>query len=329
MPVLLNEADVRRCLDVASLVPLMRETLAAFSRRETEQPVRSSIEIRPGSRFYGVMPAYVPPLAGQPGALGLKSVAFYPENEATDLPTHLATILLLDPDTGALEAILDGRLITELRTAAVSAVSVDLLARPGAAVLAMLGSGVQARSHLAAIAHVRDLREVRVWSRRATSAERFVREMAGTVPAPLTAAATASDAVRGADLVVTVTSAVEPILRGEWLEPGMHLCVVGSSAATMREVDAEAVVRSRVWVDSQEATDVESGDILFAIAEGRITRDHVIGELGAVAGGAPGRRAADEITMFKSLGLAVEDVATARLVVERARQRGIGTEIAL
>jgi len=188
MPLLLTEADVRRCLDVASLVSLMRETLAAFSRRETRQPVRSTIQIQPGSRFYGVMPAYVPPLAGRPGGLGLKSVIFYPENDAKGLPTHLATILLLDPDTGALEALLDGRLITELRTAAVSAVSVDLLARPGAATLAIIGSGVQARSHLDAIAHVRDLREVRVWSRRPPNAERFVREMAGTVRAPLATA---------------------------------------------------------------------------------------------------------------------------------------------
>ncbi len=329
MPLLLTEADVRRCLDTASLVPLMRETLAAFSRRETQQPVRSTILLQPGSRFYGVMPAYVPPLAGRRGGLGLKSVVFYPENDARGLPTHLATVLLLDPDTGALEAILDGRLITELRTAAVSAVSVDLLARPGAATLAIIGSGVQARSHLEALAQVRDLREVRVWSRRPPNAERFAREMAGTVRAPLATAASVAAAVRGADIVVTVTSAVEPVLRGEWLEPGMHLCVVGSSAAAMREVDAEAVARCRVWVDSEEASDVEAGDILLAIAEGRITRDHVIGELGAVAGGAPGRRSTDEITMFKSLGLAVEDVATARLVVDRAKGRGIGTEIAL
>lgn len=329
MPLLLTEADVRRCLDMPSLIALMRETLARFSRRETRQPVRSTIVLQPGNRFYGVMPAHVPPLAGREGGLGLKSVIFYPENDARGLPTHLATILLLDPVTGALEAILDGRLITEQRTAAVSAVSVELLSRPDATTLAILGSGVQARSHLEALAHVRTLREVRVWSRRAANAERFAREMAGTVTAPLRTAPDVPAAIRGADIVVTVTSATEPVLRGAWLEPGMHLCVVGSSSATMREVDAEAVARSRVWVDSEDATDVEAGDILLAVAQGRIARDHVIGELGAVAAGAPGRSAANEITMFKSLGLAVEDVATARLVVERARERRIGADIPL
>lgn len=329
MPLLLHEADVRRCLDMPSLIALMRETLAAFSRGECRQPVRSTIALRPGPRFYGVMPAYVPPLAGRRDGLGLKSVTFYPENEARGLPTHLATVLLLDPDTGALEAILDGRLITESRTAAVTAVSVDLLARSDAATLAILGSGVQARSHLEAIVQVRPLSEVRVWSRSAANAERYVREMAGTLAAPLSVAPDVKSAIRGADIVVTVTSAVEPILRGAWLEAGMHVAAVGSSSATMRELDAEAVARCRVWVDSEAAAKVEAGDILLAVSEGLITLGHVIGELGAVAAGAAGRGAADEITLFKSLGLAVEDVATARLVVDRARERGIGTPIEL
>jgi ornithine cyclodeaminase len=275
------------------------------------------------------MPALIPSLDGRAGALGLKSVSFYPGNQARGIPTHLATILLLDPDTGALEAVMDGRLITEMRTAAVSAVSVQLLAREGPTALAILGSGVQARSHLEALSLVRPLTQVRVWSRRAENARRFVADMAARVSCPMTPVETVADALEGADLVATVSSATEPIVRGDWLRPGMHLCVVGSSSPRMRELDTAAVRKSRVFVDSRQAAMVEAGDILIPIQEGAITPDHVVAELGEVAAGRPGRQSDPEITLFKSLGLGVEDLTSARLCLARAQGLGIGTEIPL
>jgi ornithine cyclodeaminase/alanine dehydrogenase-like protein (mu-crystallin family) len=329
MPLILNESDVARCLDMATLIPLMRETLGRFSRDECVQPVRTSLRIQPAGGYYGVMPAHVPGAGDGPGAFGLKSVAFFPGNDDLGRPTHLATVLLLDPRTGDLEAILDGRLITEMRTAAVSAVSVDLLARQGPAKLAILGSGVQARSHLEAIRHVRPLEHVRIWSRRPERALQLVREMHGSLSCALSATATVEDAVKQADIVVTATSASDPILHGAQLEPGMHLAVVGSSSAKMRELDADAVARCRVWVDSRAGAAVEAGDIVIARQEGRIGADHVVGELGDVVNGASRRESDDEITMFKSLGMAVEDVATARLVVDRARAQHIGKEFTI
>jgi alanine dehydrogenase len=327
VPLLLTEEDLRRTLRMPDLVPAMRDALTRFSRGDVVQPVRPTLRIEPAGGFYSVMPAHLRDQRG--GALGMKSVAFFPSNAGGPLPTHLATVLLLDPATGALVALLDGRLITEMRTAAVTAVSVDLLARPEARHLAILGSGVQARSHLEAVALVRRLESVRVWSRTAAHAERFVREMAGAAACRLETAASVRDAMRGADIVVAVTAATEPITDAAWLEPGMHLCAVGSSAPDMRELDAETVARARVFVDSRRSAEAEAGDLLLARKEGRIGPDHVVAELGEVAAGAPGRRTAEEITVFKSLGLAVEDVVTARLAVARATELKIGTSVAL
>ncbi len=327
MPLLLTEADVGRALEMRELIGAMREALRRFSWGDVVQPVRATLRIEPAGGYYSPMPAYLRDERG--GALGMKSVAFFPGNAGGQLPTHLATILLLDPASGAPLAILDGRLITEMRTAAVTAVSVELLARPEARRLAILGSGVQAGSHLRALALVRDLESVRVWSRTAGHAARFAQEMAGAARCPVEPAGTVREAMRGADIVVAVTAAREPIVRAAWLEPGMHLCAIGSSARDMRELDAEAVARCRVFVDSRAAAEVEAGDLLLARAEGLIGPAHVAAELGEVAGGAPGRRSPGEITLFKSLGLAVEDVAAARLAVERARKLGLGTELTL
>ena len=327
MPLLLTEADLSRVLEMGSLIPAMRDALASFSRGDAVQPVRLTLKIEPAGGYYATMPAYLRDERG--GALGMKSVTFFPGNAGGPHPTHLATILLLDPANGALLAVLDGRLVTEMRTAAVTAVSVDLLARRNARHLAILGSGVQARSHLRAVSLVRNLASVRVWSRNAVHAARFAREMAGTVPCPLHAAASVRDAMRGADIVVAVTAAREPITDAAWLEPGMHLCAVGSSAPDMRELDAATVARCRVFVDSRASAGAEAGDLILARAEGRIGPDHVVAELGEVAAGATGRSSDDEITLFKSLGLAVEDVATARLAFERARELGIGASVGL
>ena len=327
MPLLLTEADLGRALEMRSLIPAMRDALRRFSAGDVVQPVRPTLKIEPAGGYYSTMPAHLRDERG--GALGMKSVTFFPGNAGGPHPTHLATVLLLDPANGALLAILDGRLVTEMRTAAVTAVSVDLLACRGARHLAILGSGVQARSHLRSVSLVRDLASVRVWSRTPAHAERFAHEMAGAVGCPIGTAASVREAMRGADVVVAVTAAREPITDAAWLEPGMHLCAVGSSTADMRELDAASVARCRVFVDSRASAAAEAGDLLLARAEGRIGPDHVLAELGEVAAGAPGRRADDDITLFKSLGLAIEDVVTARLAFERARELGIGTSIQL
>jgi ornithine cyclodeaminase len=251
-------------------------------------------------------------------------------NRERGLPTHLATIVLLDPETGALLALMDGRYITEARTAAVSAVSVQHLARDDARVLAIIGSGVQARSHLEAISRVRDLSDVRVWSPNRAHVDAFLAEMRPRSRALMVAAPGARAAVDEADIVVLVTSAQEPVVHSEWIADGAHVCAVGACRPAQREMDAALVARADLYVDSREAALVEAGDIVLAVQEGATSASHIKAELGEVVGGsAEGRRSQHRVTIFKSLGLAVEDVAAAHLVYERARDRGVGKELAL
>jgi ornithine cyclodeaminase len=288
--------------------------------------VRTVLTVGPTKAFFGVMPAYMP----QPARLGAKLVTVFAGNEARGLPSHLATILLLDPETGALEAILDGRYITEARTAAVSAVSARHLARADAVSLAIIGTGVQARSHLEALREVRRLADIRVWSPRPASRDRFVAEMAPHARAELRAMNTAEDAVRGADIIVLVTSSPAPVFDEAWISPGAHVISVGACRPDQREMAPELVARARLYVDSRAAALVESGDVVMGIAEGRFTDAHIVGELGQVVlGRAPGRAAQAEITVFKSLGMAVEDVVAADLVLRRAVENGSGAELTL
>lgn len=322
MPLLLTEADVKPLLSMDDLIPAMASALAAFSERKVTQPLRTVLTVGGQHAFYAVMPAYIP---GTP-ALGTKFVTVFGSNADRGLPTHLATIVLLDPDTGALLALMDGRYITEARTAAVSAVSVQQLARPDAAVLAIIGSGVQARSHLEAISRVRQLRDVRVWSPNASRAGAFAATMGPHVAAPIAPAGTAEAAVRGADLVALVTSAREPVVRSEWIADGAHVCAVGACRPDQREMDAPLVARGDLYVDSREAALAEAGDIVLAIADGAIDRSHIKAEIGdVVAGTAGGRASAERVTIFKSLGMAVEDVAAAQLAYEKATALGVGS----
>jgi ornithine cyclodeaminase len=241
------------------------------------------------------------------------------------LPTHLALIVLLDPHTGAFRALMDGRYITEARTAAVSAVSVDHLARDDARTLALIGSGVQARSHLEAIARVRNLTDVRVWSRSLGRREAFVLDMQPHTTARITMAPSPEAAVHNADIVVLVTASKEPVVRDEWIADGTHICAVGACRPTEREMDPALVARADLYVDSREGGLKEAGDIVLAIRDGAITADHIRGELGEVVSGtAPGRQSPGRVTIFKSLGMAVEDVAAAHLALARARERGLG-----
>jgi alanine dehydrogenase len=291
----LDESDVGRLLHMEEVIPAMEGALADFSSGKVVQPVRTMLSVAEHQGFLGLMPAYTGT------ALGTKLVAFYPRN--TDVPTHHATILLFRPETGEPLVTMDGRLITEVRTAAVSAVATKHLARSEGSVLAIIGSGVQARSHLEALRLVRDFREVRVWSPRRAAV--FAEEHG------VRAASSAEEAVRGADVVVTATTSTTAVLSGEWLSPGVHINAVGAPRPDWRELDDEVLRRARVYVDSREAAQKESGDVIAA--------GEIFAEVGEVAAGTkPGRRSEEEVTLFKSLGLAVEDVATAELVYHKA-----------
>jgi ornithine cyclodeaminase/alanine dehydrogenase-like protein (mu-crystallin family) len=284
------------------------------------------IEVGLQRAFVGVMPAFI----ADPAALGTKVVSVFGSNTAVGLPTHLATIVLLDPMTGELLAIMDGRFITEARTAAVSAVSAKHLARSDAATLAIIGSGVQARSHLEAIALVRDLEDVRVWSRSEDNRTKFAREMRSRVNAPITVAAAAEEAVDGADLIVLATSAREPVVRSEWIADGAHVCAVGACRPDQREMDTELVRRGRVFVDSRAGALAEAGDIVIPLKAGAFDETHLAGELGEiVTRKVSGRTSPADVTIFKSLGMAVEDVVAAHLAYVKAAERGLGRGIVL
>ena len=320
---LLTGEHVRSVLPMSDLIAAMESALARFSAGDVQQPVRTVLQVGRHDAFVGLMPAYDP----HSPAMGAKIVTVFGGNADRALPTHLATIVLLDPETGALQAIMDGRYITEARTAAVSAVSVRYLARPEASTLAILGTGVQARSHLEAYAGIRTLREVRVWSPKGSSRERFVAETEHT---PVLAAASAEEAVRGADLIVLATSSPTPVLDEAWVAPGTHIVSVGACRPDQREIAPELTSRGRLFVDSRAGALAESGDVVLGIAERRFTPDHIAGELGElILGRVRGRQADEEITIFKSLGMAVEDVAAAELAYRRALERGIGAREAI
>jgi alanine dehydrogenase len=323
---LLTEDHVKSLLPMSALVQAMEAAIARFSAGEVLQPVRTVLTVGPTRAYYGLMPAYIE----QPARLGAKLVTVFNENHKRGLPSHLATILLFDPETGSLVAIMDGRYITEARTAAVSAVSAKHLARTDAKTLAIIGSGVQARSHLEAYAEVRPLASVRIWSPRESSRQRFVNEMQPHVGARIEAAATAEQAVSGADLIVLVTSSPTPVIDHAWVTPGAHVVSVGACRPDQREMAPELVARGRLFVDSRAAALVESGDIVQGIREQRFDASHVAGELGEIVlGRVAGRETANQITIFKSLGMAVEDVVAADLVLQKAIETGAGTALTL
>lgn len=302
-PRFFSEDEVRARLRMPDLIGAMERALEEFSAGRVRQPVRTVFEFGAEHSLFGLMPSYVPSLP----ALGAKLVTVCEENAARGLGTHQALIVLLDPLTGEPEAVLDGRYITEARTAAVSAVSARRLARADARVLGILGSGVQARSHFEALRLVREFAEVRAWSPTAGHLGRFAAETGAR------AMESAEAVVRGADVVVTVTASPAPVIDNAWVDDGAHVIAVGSCLPSRRELDPALVARARLFVDSREAALREAGDIVMGIAEGRWTAAHIEAELGE----RPVRRDDGEITVFKSLGLAVEDLFAAHLVSSR------------
>jgi ornithine cyclodeaminase len=322
MPIrILNQAQVTELLPMEECIGVMEVVLRTLSSGRAQLPLRAAIRVPGTEGLFCWMPAQL----AEPPALGLKVISVFPENEGTPLDSHQGVVLLVDPATGAPLAMLDASSITAIRTAAVSGVATRALARPDATDLAILGSGVQARSHLEAVAAVRTLKRVRVWSPHAGRLADFVRwagEHLGITTEP---SAGPREAVTGADIVCTTTSASTPVLQGAWLAPGAHLNVVGSSVPTAREVDTATVVRSRLFVDRRESAENEAGDYLIPLREGAIAPSHILGELGDVLlGKLPGRTADADVTLFKSLGIAVEDLAAAHHVLGKAEARGIG-----
>jgi ornithine cyclodeaminase len=272
------------------------------------------------------MPAFL----ASPKTIGAKVVTVYPGNHGTALDSHQGAVLLFDAETGSLAALLDATAITTIRTAAVSAVATRLLARDNAASLAIIGSGVQARAHIEAICAVRPITSLRVWSRNTEHARRLANAAREDFHLDASVSASGRDAVRNADIVCTVTSATEPVLCGEWLAPGTHVNAVGACTPNARELDSGVVVHSRLYVDRRESALKEPGDILFPLQDGEIGPDHVVAELGELLiGRGVGRRDEREITLFKSLGLAIEDLAAATHVYAQANRAGAGVHVEL
>ena len=301
MPRFFDEDEVRARLRMSDLIDAMERALIEFSAGRVQQPVRTVLGFGTQDALFGLMPSYVASLP----ALGAKLVTVCPANTARGLDTHQAIIVMLNPETGVAVAILDGRYITEARTAAVSAVSARHLARKDARVLGILGSGVQARSHYEALRLVRQFSEVRAWSPTRERLHKFAAETGAR------AMDSAEAVVRGADVVVTVTASSTPVIQSEWVADGTHVIAVGSCRPTQRELDPALVQRARLFVDSLAAALKEAGDVVMGIAEGRWTAAHIAGELGEL----PTRQNGREITVFKSLGLAVEDLFAAHLVL--------------
>jgi ornithine cyclodeaminase len=322
---IISQREVPSLLPMAACVDLMAETLRATSRGDAVLPLRGMVWLPDRSGLLGLMPGYL----GSPRALGLKVVSVMPGNHGTKFDSHQGVVILFDLENGSLLAVIDATSITAIRTAAASGAATRLLAREDAHDLAILGSGVQARTHLEAMAAVRPLRRVRVWSRDLGAARSFAeRESRGGLPVEV--APDARAAVDGADLICTTTASREPVLEGTWIAPGAHINAVGACFPASRELDTRAVIRSRLYVDRRESALNEAGDFLIPRAEGAIGDDHIVGEVGeALLGAVPGRRSPGEITLFKSLGIAVEDLAAAHHIYRTALTRGAGTAIEL
>jgi ornithine cyclodeaminase len=324
---ILSHDEVIELLPMKECIDVMREALSALAYGQVHQPLRTIIRPAGAKGLMGMMPAY---MSGggidDRAAFGLKAICIFPGNPAKGMDAHQGAVLLFSGESGELLAMMNASAITAIRTAAVSGVATDLLARVDACNLALLGSGVQARSHLAAISQVRSLQRCRIASRNIEHAQNFAAEMRKSFSFELEPVATVEEALEGADLIVAATTAVEPIVRREWISAGAHLNVVGSSSPNAREVDSATMAAASLFVDRRESTINEAGDYLFAARDGVIGPDHIRAEIGEVLkGDKPGRTSPEEITLFKSLGLATEDLFAAAYLFRNARERKIGS----
>jgi ornithine cyclodeaminase len=323
---ILDQQAVTELLPMRECIDLMVSTLSTLARGDTILPLRTVVLIPNTNDAFAVMPAYI----ASPKTMGAKIITVYPGNHGTKFDSHQGAVLLFDPDNGSLAALLDATAITTIRTAAVSAVATWLLARQNASSLVMIGAGVQAHAHLEAMCAVRPIKTLRVWSRTAANAEHLAEVARRKFKLEASVASSGADAVRDADIICTTTSARAPVLLGEWLTPGTHVNAIGASQRSARELDTQCVVRSRLYVDRRESALNEPGDTLVPLEEGAITPDHIVAEIGELAvGRGVGRRDDSEITLFKSLGLAIEDLAAASYVYRAAQKAGVGVRVEL
>ena len=320
---LLGHDEVAALLPMRECVTLMRDALVSLAEGRVHQPLRTIVRPPDAAGLMGLMPSYA---SGAGAAFGLKAICVFPGNPARGMDSHQGAVLLFGAETGELQAVVNASAVTAIRTAAVSGVATHALAREDACDLAVIGAGVQARSHVEAVSHVRRVRRCRVASRRAERARELADELKGSYAFPVEAVESVEDALRGADLIVTATNAADAVVRREWVSDGAHINAVGSCTPHARELDAATVAASSLFVDSVESTVNEAGDYLCALREGTVGPEHIRAELGEVlTGSKPGRTSAGEITLFKSLGLAVEDLAAAKFLYDRAKETGAGT----
>jgi ornithine cyclodeaminase len=323
---IVDQSEVSRLLPMDRCMDAVAEALTALARDEALMPLRTIVWLPDGTGGLVAMPSALP----SAGALGIKVITVFPGNVGTEFDSHQGAVLLFEGGHGRLLAIMDATEITAIRTAAVSGVATRLLAREDAGDVAILGSGTQARSHLEAMFVVRPVGRVRVWSRTRERAEAFAEHASARHGVRVEVVSTARDAVDGADLICTTTSSPQPILLGEWLAPGTHVNAIGAVGPATRELDTNAIARSRLYVDRRESAMNEAGEFVQAQAEGAIGQDHIVGEIGEVlAGTAPGRQAQEEITVFRGVGLAIEDLAAARVIYRRAVDGGAGVRMEL
>jgi ornithine cyclodeaminase len=316
----LSAADVHAVLSSVDCVQPMRDALTALASGRAQQPLRTVFRPVGAAGLVGLMPAYLAE-DGAAAAYGLKALCIMPGNPAAGLDTHQGVVLLSDGRTGEPIAILNASAVTEIRTASVSVIATELLARPAAATLAVIGSGVQARAHILALDHARRLDSIRVASRDAGRARQLAASLRGRTGAPVTASSSAREAVAGADIIVTATSSAVPVLDCDWIAPGTHINAVGACVPQARELDTATVAAAVLFADRRDSLHAESGDYRLAAADGAVGPERIRGELGEVLlGTAPGRLTADEITVFESLGLAVEDLAAAALAYRKASE---------
>lgn len=320
----LSEKEVQSLAEVQELIPVLERAHIQYSTGKAVMPVRLVVPLPQIEGRITSMPGYL----NEDKALGMKVVTFFPNNLKQNLPQILATVMLFSADTGKMIAAMDGNYITAIRTACVSAMATKALANPESRVLGVLGAGVQARAHIRALTQIRKISEIKLYDIFEASARQLQESLQKEIGVKINVVQSAREAVLDADLLVTVTTAKEPIVKADWLKPGMHINAVGSHRPDLREIDGATLAAAKIVVDSRDAIMAECGDILIAIQEKAITANSVHAEIGEVlAGKKPGRTRGDEITLYKAVGIAIQDVATAHLVYRKALERNVGTNI--
>jgi len=320
----LSEKQVESLIDIDELISTLEKAHVQYSTGKAVMPVRLVVPLPQIQGRITSMPGFL----DEDKALGMKVVTYFQDNPKRNLPAILATIMLFSGETGKLIAVMDGSYVTAIRTACASAMATKALANTKTPVLGILGAGVQARAHIQALTQVRKIDRIKIYSPSGTSAAAIKKDLEPALKIAIEVAGSAADAVRDADLLVTGSTSREPIIQSTWLKTGVHINAVGSHRPDHREIDGATVARAKVVVDSREAIMAECGDILLAIKENVINENHIHGEIGEIlAGTKPGRERASEVTLYKSVGIAIQDVATANLIYRKALERGMGTHV--